>query len=56
MIGPFRSYHFRTADAAMVKLCRGACKRMPERMDEKMPQRRDLLRLMPQPKRKQRAV
>jgi len=44
--------YYRTADAAMVELCRGVCKRISERMDETMPLRRDLLRLMPQVKRK----
>lgn len=44
--------YYRAADAAMVELCRGVCKRISEQMDEKTPLRRELLRLMPQPKRK----
>jgi DNA-binding transcriptional ArsR family regulator len=43
--------YYRTADPAMVELCRSVCKRISERMDEKIPLRRELLRLMPQPKR-----
>lgn len=43
--------YYRAADAAMVELCRGVCKRISEQMDEKIPLRRDLLRLLP-PKRK----
>ena len=42
--------YYRTADAAMVDLCRGVCKRISERMDEKMPLRSELLRLLPQRK------
>ena len=44
--------YYRAADSAMMELCRGVCKRISERMDEKTPLRRDLLRLLPQPKRK----
>jgi DNA-binding transcriptional ArsR family regulator len=44
--------YYRTADAAMVDLCRSVCKRISERMEEKMPLRSELLRLMPQPKQK----
>ena len=44
--------YYRAADTAMVELCRGVCKRISEHMDEKIPLRRELLRLMPQPKRK----
>ncbi len=44
--------YYRTADAAMVELCRSVCKRISERMEERMPLRGELLRLMPQPKRK----
>jgi DNA-binding transcriptional ArsR family regulator len=43
--------YYRTADPAMVELCRSVCKRISERMDEKIPLRRELLRLMPQPTR-----
>ncbi len=44
--------YYRTADAAMVDLCRSVCKRISERMEEKLPLRSELLRLMSQPKRK----
>jgi hypothetical protein len=44
--------YYRAADTAMVELCRGVCKRISEQMDERIPLRRDLLRLLPQPKRK----
>ena len=49
--------YYRTADPAMVDLCRSVCKRISERMDEKMPLRRELLKLMPEAasRRKQRA-
>ena len=43
---------YRTADPAMVDLCRSVCERISERMDEKVPLRRELLRLMPQAKKK----
>ena len=50
--------YYRTADAAMLELCRGVCQRISARMNEKLPLRRDLLRLMPQAKRapKRRSV
>ncbi len=44
--------YYRAADPAMVELCRGVCKRISEQMDEKIPLRQDLLRLLPQPKKK----
>ena len=44
--------YYRAADLAMVELCRGVCKRISEQVDEKIPLRRDLLRLLPQQKRK----
>jgi DNA-binding transcriptional ArsR family regulator len=44
--------YYRTADAAMVELCRSVCKRISEHMKETLPLRGELLRLMPQPKRK----
>lgn len=47
--------YYRTADAAMVDLCRSVCKRISERMEERMPVRGELLRLMSQPKRKPRS-
>ncbi len=39
--------YYRAADTAMAELCRGVCKSISEHMDEKMPLRRELLRLMP---------
>ena len=45
---------YRAADPAMVELCRGVCKRISEQMDEKIPLRHDLLRLLPQPKKKKK--
>jgi DNA-binding transcriptional ArsR family regulator len=44
--------YYRAADTAMVELCRGVCQRISEQMDAKIPLRRDLLRLLPQPKRR----
>ena len=43
--------YYRTADAAMVDLCRNVCKRISEREEEKVPLRRELQRLMPPSKR-----
>ena len=48
--------HYRAADPAMVDICRSVCNRIAAQIDEKKPLRGDLLRLMPQPKRKKRAV
>lgn len=47
--------YYRAADAAMVDICRSVCNRIAAQLDEKKPLRGDLLRLMPQPKRKKRA-
>jgi len=44
--------YYRSADAAMVDLCRTVCKRISDRMEGKTPLRQELLRLMPKPKRK----
>jgi len=44
--------YYRAADTALVELCRGVCKRISEQMDAKIPLRQDLLRLLPQTKRK----
>jgi len=44
--------YYRAADTAMVELCRGVCQRISEQMDAKISLRRDLLRLLPQSKRK----
>ncbi len=43
--------YYRTADAAMVDLCRSVCKRISEREDGKAPLRHALRRLIPQAKR-----
>jgi len=48
--------HYRAADPAMVEICRSVCDRIAAQLDAKKPLRGDLLRLMPQPKRKKRAV
>ena len=48
--------HYRAADAEMVEICRRVCNRIAGQLDEKKPLRGDLLRLMPQPKRKKRAA
>lgn len=47
---------YRVADAAMVEICRSVCNRIAAQMDEKMPMRRELLRLIPRPKRKKSGV
>ena len=47
--------YYRAADTVMVELCRGVCKRISEQMDEKIPLRHDLLRLLPQPQPKRKA-
>jgi len=47
--------YYRAADAAMVEVCRGVCKRISEQMDVRMPLRRDLLRLLPKPGQKPKA-
>ena len=47
--------YYRTADSAMVELCRGVCKSISEKMDEKKPLSRDLLRLLPPSRRKSKA-
>ncbi len=46
--------YYRAADAAMVELCRGVCKRISEQMDDRIPLRRDLLRLLPPPRKPKR--
>ena len=46
--------HYRAADAAMVEICRSVCNRIAAQLDEKKPLRRELLRLMPRRKAKQR--
>ena len=44
--------YYRVADAALVDICRSVCNRIAGHMDEKMPMRRGLLRLMPQAKKR----
>ena len=48
--------YYRAADAQMVELCRRVCGRIAAQLDEKKPLRGNLLRLMPQTKRKARAA
>ena len=38
---------YRAADMTMVELCRGVCESISRRVDDKVPLRRELLRLMP---------
>lgn len=38
---------YRAADSAMVEICRGVCKRISAQLDDKLPLRSELLRLMP---------
>jgi DNA-binding transcriptional ArsR family regulator len=51
-----KQVHYRAADPAMVEICRSVCSRIAAQLDKKQPLRGDLLRLMPQPKRKKRAA
>lgn len=44
--------YYRVADPSMVEICRTVCKRIAGSMDEKKPLRRELLRLLPAPKRR----
>ena len=44
--------YYHVADAAMIEICRGVCNRIAGQMGEKMPLRRELLRLMPKPKKR----
>lgn len=48
--------HYRAADPAMVEICRSFCNRIAAQLGEKEPLRGDLLRLLPRPKGKKRAV
>jgi DNA-binding transcriptional ArsR family regulator len=48
--------YYRAADAEMVEICRSVCNRIAAQLDEKKPLRGDLLRLLPQSKRKMRAA
>ncbi len=47
--------YYSVADPSMVEICRTVCNRIAGSMDEKKPLRRELLRLLPAP-RKQRAA
>lgn len=44
--------YYRVADPSMVEICRTVCNRIAGRMDEKKPLRRELLRLLPVPKKR----
>ena len=44
--------YYRVADASMVEICRTVCNQIAGRMDEKKPLRRELLRLLPTPKKR----
>ena len=44
--------YYRVADASMVEICRTVCNQIAGSMDEKKPLRRELLRLLPPPKKR----
>ena len=44
--------YYRVADVAMVEICRTVCNQIAGSMDEKKPLRRELLRLLPPPKKR----
>lgn len=44
--------YYRVADPSMVEICRTVCNRIAGSMDDKKPLRRELLRLLPTPKRR----
>ena len=44
--------YYRVADPTMVEICRTVCNRIAGSMDEKKPLRRELLRLLPVPKKR----
>ncbi len=44
--------YYRVADASMVEVCRTVCNQIAGSMDEKKPLRRELLRLLPPPKKR----
>ena len=48
--------YYRAADPAMVEICRSVCNRIAAQLDDKMPLRGDLLRLLPRAKRKKRGA
>ncbi len=44
--------YYRVADVAMVEICRTVCNQIAGSMDDKKPLRRELLRLMPTPRKR----
>jgi DNA-binding transcriptional ArsR family regulator len=44
--------YYRVADASMVEVCRTVCNQIAGSMDEKKPLRRELLRLLPPPRKR----
>jgi DNA-binding transcriptional ArsR family regulator len=44
--------YYRVADPSMVEICRTVCNRIAGGLDEKKPLRRELLRLLPTPKKR----
>jgi DNA-binding transcriptional ArsR family regulator len=44
--------YYRIADPSMIEICRTVCNQIAGAMDEKKPLRRELLRLMPSPKKR----
>ena len=48
--------YYRAADPAMVEICRSVCNRIAAQLDDKIPLRGDLLRLLPRAKRKKRGA
>ncbi|MFM9979318.1 MAG: ArsR/SmtB family transcription factor [Burkholderiales bacterium] len=44
--------YYRVADASMVEICRTVCNQIAGSMDEKKPLRRELLRLLPPPRKR----
>ncbi len=44
--------YYRVADASMIEVCRTVCNQIAGSMDEKKPLRRELLRLLPPPKKR----
>ena len=44
--------YYRVADASMIEVCRTVCNQIAGSMDEKKPLRRELLRLLPPPRKR----
>lgn len=44
--------YYRVADVSMVEICRAVCNQIAGSMDEKRPLRRELLRLLPTPRKR----